>query len=110
MENIVPLPYTKSHNNSIKDQWPELSPGRQKGKAKQRPKDAQPTGTIKRERGNLSGGAYTQSARGVPLMDDFSLEANHLFLTLRITLISHVQPLLIKLYMTVSGHKAALSN
>jgi hypothetical protein len=51
--NIGPLSYTKSHKNPIKDRWLELSPGRQKGKAKQRPKDTQRTGTKKRERANL---------------------------------------------------------
>jgi hypothetical protein len=35
------------HKNLIKKQWPEPSQGRQKGKAKERPKDAQPIGTKK---------------------------------------------------------------
>jgi hypothetical protein len=37
------------HKNPIKDRWPEPSPRRKKGKAKERPKDAQPIGTKKRE-------------------------------------------------------------
>jgi hypothetical protein len=37
----------KSHQNPIKNQWPKPSQGRQKGKAKERPKFAQPAGTKK---------------------------------------------------------------
>jgi hypothetical protein len=36
------------HKNPIKDQFPEPSHGRHKGKAKERPKDAQPIGTKKK--------------------------------------------------------------
>jgi len=39
-----------SHKNQIKDWWLEPSQGTQKGKAKNRPKDAQPARTKKRER------------------------------------------------------------
>jgi hypothetical protein len=67
--------YQKSQK-FIKSSMGGTIPGRQKGKAKQRPKDAQPTGTKKTERANPSGGGYTQSPRGVRLKDDFSLEAN----------------------------------
>jgi len=44
------------HKNPIKDRWPEPSLGRQKGKAKERPKDAQPIGTKKREKTSPSCG------------------------------------------------------
>ncbi len=37
----------KSHKNPVKDQWPEPSQGRQRGKAKERSKDVQPAGTQK---------------------------------------------------------------
>jgi hypothetical protein len=36
----------------IKDQWPEPSQRKQKGKAKERSKDAQPPRTKKREKAN----------------------------------------------------------
>jgi hypothetical protein len=38
--------------NPIKDQWPEPSQRKQKGKAKERSKDAQPPRTKKREKAN----------------------------------------------------------
>jgi hypothetical protein len=45
---LYTMPSTlKSHKNPIKDQWPEPSQGKQKGKAKERPKDVQPAGTKK---------------------------------------------------------------
>jgi hypothetical protein len=39
--------FSKENKNSIKDQWPEPSLGRQQGKPKARPKDAQPQGLKK---------------------------------------------------------------
>jgi hypothetical protein len=38
--NIVLLSFKWKYKNPIKDQWPEPSQRRQKGKAKERPKDA----------------------------------------------------------------------
>jgi hypothetical protein len=40
--------YQKSQKNPIKERCPEPSPERQKGKAKERPKDTQHTGTKKK--------------------------------------------------------------
>jgi len=40
--------HEKNHKNPIKDRWSEPSHGGQKGKAKERPKDAQLAGTKKR--------------------------------------------------------------
>jgi hypothetical protein len=39
---------TNREKNRIKDQWSEPSQGRQKGKAKERPKDEQPARTKKK--------------------------------------------------------------
>jgi hypothetical protein len=36
------------HKNPIKDRWPKPSQGKQKGKAKERPKNAHPTRTKKK--------------------------------------------------------------
>jgi hypothetical protein len=45
---VTSCPVTKGTQNPIKDQWTKPSKRRQKGKAKERPKDAQPTGTTKK--------------------------------------------------------------
>jgi hypothetical protein len=42
--------------NLIKDRWPEPFQGRQKQKAKERPKDTQPIGPKMREKTSLSCG------------------------------------------------------
>jgi hypothetical protein len=52
VQNVITLLLDKGHKNPIKDQWPEPSPGRQKGKAKERSKDAQLAGT-KKKKGQL---------------------------------------------------------
>jgi hypothetical protein len=46
--NIFLIGNTKYHKNPIKDQWPKPSKRRQKGKAKEMPKDAWPVGTMKK--------------------------------------------------------------
>jgi hypothetical protein len=43
------------NKNLIKDRWLEPSQGRQKRKAKERPKEAQPAGTQKKRRERLAG-------------------------------------------------------
>jgi hypothetical protein len=49
--NVVSGRQNSQHKNPIKDKWPEPSQGRQKGKAKERPKDIQPSrNQKKRER------------------------------------------------------------
>jgi hypothetical protein len=45
--------YEGKINSRIKDQWPEPSQGRQKGKAKERPKDDQLTGNQKKKKKEL---------------------------------------------------------
>jgi hypothetical protein len=72
-------------NNPIKDQWPEPSQGRQKGKAKGKPKDAQPLGTKKR-RGRelvpLMGGSYlTHSPSNVTIVQIVRFNNNEMFRT-----------------------------
>jgi hypothetical protein len=52
IKNMWWIPLFMKKKNPIKDQWLEPSQRKQKGKAKERSKDAQPPRTQKRERAN----------------------------------------------------------
>ncbi len=63
------IDHTRQLRNPIKDRWLEPSQGRQKGKAKDKPKDKQPARTkIKRERASPSHGRKEAISPMAPLI------------------------------------------